>query len=45
LETLTVQDIKTKARPVFARRRITKAGVFGSFAKGNATTNSNPENL
>jgi predicted nucleotidyltransferase len=45
LETLTVQDIKIKARPVFARRPITKAGVFGSFAKGKATAGGAPENL
>lgn len=45
METLTVQDIKTKARPVFARRRITKAGVFGSFAKGKATADSDVDIL
>lgn len=45
METLTVQDIKIKARPVFARRPITKAGVFGSFAKGKATADSDVDIL
>lgn len=45
METLTVQDIKIKARPVFARHPITKAGVFGSFAKGKATADSDVDIL
>lgn len=33
-------DIKTKAKPVFAKHRITKAGLFGSVAKGRASAES-----
>ena len=45
METPTIKVIKGKAEPIFAKHRITKAGVFGSIAKGKATSNSDVDIL
>lgn len=36
----SIADIKAKLIPVFAKYKIKKAVLFGSYAKGNARSNS-----
>ena len=38
--TETVADISTKCRPVFAKNNIARAGLFGSYARGEQTPKS-----
>lgn len=37
---MSIEEIKHIASPILKKHKVTKAGIFGSFAKGNATGKS-----